>query len=152
MKSTIIHVGLDVDDTQYHGSALHRDGGEVIDFQCRPTLKGLLSQPSTAVTAMWSTDADSHSAGQNGQDGPYRCGTTGAVLCERSSDDRSAAGGGAGTRPGSAAFARKPHGPAHQAAATHPILAAPPWMALQSPNPEQNALDAAPPPLAGTHY
>lgn len=44
MKSNIIHVGLDVDDTQYHGSALHRDSGEVVDFQCRPTLKGLLVQ------------------------------------------------------------------------------------------------------------
>jgi transposase len=37
-------VGLDVDDTQYHGSALDKDTGEVIDFKCRPTLKGLLSQ------------------------------------------------------------------------------------------------------------
>jgi len=37
-------VGLDVDDTQYHGSALDKHTGEVIDFKCRPTLKGLLSQ------------------------------------------------------------------------------------------------------------
>jgi len=44
MKQTIIHVGLDVDDTQYHGSALDKHTGEVIDFKCRPTLKGLLSQ------------------------------------------------------------------------------------------------------------
>lgn len=44
MKSNIIHVGLDVDDTRHHGSALHRDSGEVVDFQCRPTLKGLLVQ------------------------------------------------------------------------------------------------------------
>lgn len=44
MKFTIIHVGLDVDDTQYHGSAFHRDSGEVMDFQCRPTFKGLLGQ------------------------------------------------------------------------------------------------------------
>ena len=34
----VIHVGLDVDDTQYHGSALDKDTGEVITFQCRPTL------------------------------------------------------------------------------------------------------------------
>ena len=40
MKQTIIHVGLDVDDTQYHGSALDKHSGEVIDFKCRPTLKG----------------------------------------------------------------------------------------------------------------
>lgn len=44
MKQTIIYVGLDVDDTQYHGSALAKHTGEVIDFKCRPTLKGLLSQ------------------------------------------------------------------------------------------------------------
>jgi transposase len=37
-------VGLDVDDTQYHGSALDKHTGEVMDFQCRPTLKGLLGQ------------------------------------------------------------------------------------------------------------
>ena len=42
MNQTIIHVGLDVDDTQYHGSALNKDTGEIIDFKCRPTLKGLL--------------------------------------------------------------------------------------------------------------
>lgn len=42
MRVTIIHVGLDVDDTQYHGSAFNKDSGEVIDFKCRPTLKGLL--------------------------------------------------------------------------------------------------------------
>ena len=44
MEQTVIHVGLDVDDTQYHGSALDKHSGEVIDFKCRPTLKGLLSQ------------------------------------------------------------------------------------------------------------
>jgi len=44
MKHTIIHVGIDVDDTQYHGSALDKSTGEAIDFKCRPTLKGLLDQ------------------------------------------------------------------------------------------------------------
>jgi transposase len=44
MKQNIIHIGLDVDDTQYHGSAFNKDTGEVIDFKCRPTLKGLLQQ------------------------------------------------------------------------------------------------------------
>ncbi|MCG6976649.1 MAG: transglutaminase-like domain-containing protein, partial [Acidiferrobacterales bacterium] len=44
MKHTIIHVGLDVDDTKYHGSALDKSTGEVIDFKCRPTLKGLLDK------------------------------------------------------------------------------------------------------------
>jgi len=44
MNPNIRHVGLDVDDTQYHGSAFNNDSGEVIDFRCRPTLKGLLTQ------------------------------------------------------------------------------------------------------------
>ena len=44
MKQNIIHIGLDVDDTQYHGSALVKDTDEVLDFKCRPTLKGLLGQ------------------------------------------------------------------------------------------------------------
>ena len=39
IKQTILYVGLDVDDTRYHGSALNKNTGEVIDFQCRPTLK-----------------------------------------------------------------------------------------------------------------
>ncbi len=44
MNQNILYVGLDVDDTQYHGSAFNKDTGEVIDFKCRPTLKGLLQQ------------------------------------------------------------------------------------------------------------
>ncbi len=44
MKQNIIHIGLDVDDTQYHGSAFNKDTGEVVDFKSRPTLKGLLQQ------------------------------------------------------------------------------------------------------------
>ena len=44
MKQNIIHVGLDVDDTQYHGSALNKSTGEVLDFTCRPTLKGFMGQ------------------------------------------------------------------------------------------------------------
>ncbi len=44
MKQTIVYVGLDVDDTQYHGSALDKATGKGIDFTCRPTLKGLLGQ------------------------------------------------------------------------------------------------------------
>ena len=31
-----IDIGLDVDDALYHGSALNKDTGEVITFQCRP--------------------------------------------------------------------------------------------------------------------
>ena len=44
MKQNVIYIGLDVDDTQYHGSALDTDTGEVMSFKCRPTLKGLLNQ------------------------------------------------------------------------------------------------------------
>ena len=44
MKQNILYVGLDVDDIQYHGSALNKDTGEVCDFKCPPTLKGLLNQ------------------------------------------------------------------------------------------------------------
>ena len=44
MKQNIIHIGLDVDDAPYHGSAFNKETGEVIDFKCRPTLKGLLQQ------------------------------------------------------------------------------------------------------------
>jgi len=34
MKQNIIFVGLDVDDTQYHGSALDKNTGEIITFKC----------------------------------------------------------------------------------------------------------------------
>jgi len=38
MKHTTIHVSLDVDDKQYHGSALDKRTGEAIDLKCRPTV------------------------------------------------------------------------------------------------------------------
>jgi transposase len=44
MQQRILYVGLDVDDTQYHGSALSQDTGEILHVQCRPTLQGLVSQ------------------------------------------------------------------------------------------------------------
>ena len=44
MKQRILYVGLDVDDTQYHGSALSQETGEVLNFRCRPTLKGLVRE------------------------------------------------------------------------------------------------------------
>ena len=44
MKQTIIYVGLDVDDNQYHGAAFDKQTGEIVNFKCRPTLKGLLGQ------------------------------------------------------------------------------------------------------------
>jgi len=48
MTQTILYVGLDVDDTQYHGSAFHQPTGAGLDFQCRPTLKGLYMAYSSA--------------------------------------------------------------------------------------------------------
>jgi len=39
MNQTVIYVGLDVDDTHFHGSALDKRSGEFIDFKCLPTLK-----------------------------------------------------------------------------------------------------------------
>jgi transposase len=44
MNGNVVYVGIDVDDVQYHGSALDRQTGEVLNFQCRPTLKGLIGQ------------------------------------------------------------------------------------------------------------
>ena len=44
MNQNVIYVGVDVDDERYHGSALDKRTGEVLDFQCRPTLKGLVQQ------------------------------------------------------------------------------------------------------------
>ena len=49
MQQNIIYVGLDVDDTQYHGSALDKKTGEVITFKCRPTLKGPLNKRNPAL-------------------------------------------------------------------------------------------------------
>ncbi|MCH8079857.1 MAG: hypothetical protein IIA06_08795 [Proteobacteria bacterium] len=42
MKQKIIYTGLDVDDTQYHGTALDKNTGEVFTFKCRPTSKSPL--------------------------------------------------------------------------------------------------------------
>ena len=44
MNANVVYVGIDVDDVQYHGSALDRRTGEVLSFHCRPTLKGLVGQ------------------------------------------------------------------------------------------------------------
>ena len=44
MSQNIVYVGIDVDDTRYHGCALNQRTSEVLDFKCRPTLKGLVRQ------------------------------------------------------------------------------------------------------------
>jgi cation:H+ antiporter len=49
MNKKIAHIGLDVDDTQYHGAALNKATGELFHFKCRPTLKGFMSQLSVSA-------------------------------------------------------------------------------------------------------
>jgi hypothetical protein len=44
MNQNIVYVGIDVDDVHYHGCALYQSTGEALDFNCRPTLKGLAGQ------------------------------------------------------------------------------------------------------------
>lgn len=44
MNKNVIYVGLDVDDTKYHGTAFDKRTGETASFRCRPTLKGLVRQ------------------------------------------------------------------------------------------------------------
>jgi len=44
MNKKVIYIGLDVDDTQYHGAAFDKGAGEIVSFKCRPTLKGLIAQ------------------------------------------------------------------------------------------------------------
>ena len=40
----MLYVGLDVDDTAFHGCALISKGGEIIDFRCRPNVDGLVKK------------------------------------------------------------------------------------------------------------
>jgi len=44
MNQNLVYVGIDVDDVQYHGCALYEATGEILNFRCRPTLKGLVGQ------------------------------------------------------------------------------------------------------------
>jgi transposase len=44
MSQNIVYVGIDVDDASYHGCALNWRTGEMLDFRCRPSLKGLVGQ------------------------------------------------------------------------------------------------------------
>ena len=44
MSQNVIYVGIDVDDVHYHGCAVDPHTGEALNFQCRPTLKGLVRQ------------------------------------------------------------------------------------------------------------
>ena len=44
MSINIIYIGLDVDDTNYHGSAFDPTTGELFNFKSRPTLKCLIKE------------------------------------------------------------------------------------------------------------
>jgi hypothetical protein len=44
MSQDIVYVGIDVDDVCYHASVLNPATSEMLEFQCRPTLKGLVGQ------------------------------------------------------------------------------------------------------------
>jgi transposase len=44
MEKKILHVGLDVDDTAFHGCALLSQEGELIEFRCRPNVDGLVKK------------------------------------------------------------------------------------------------------------
>ena len=41
MQKDIVYVGVDVDDTSFHGSAFFKETGEILEFKCRPTINGL---------------------------------------------------------------------------------------------------------------
>jgi transposase len=41
---TILCVGLDVDDTAFHGCALIAKAGEILEFRCRPNIEGLIKK------------------------------------------------------------------------------------------------------------
>ncbi len=44
MSLNLFYAGVDVDEVRYHGSALDKYRGGVLDFHCRPTLKGLVGR------------------------------------------------------------------------------------------------------------
>jgi hypothetical protein len=49
----IIYVGLDVDDTAFHGAGIIRETGEIFEFKCKPD-HGVLRKQQRAVHEAWS--------------------------------------------------------------------------------------------------
>lgn len=41
MEKKVVHVAIDVDDNSFHASAFFKDSGEIVEFKCKPTIKGL---------------------------------------------------------------------------------------------------------------
>ncbi|MSR15522.1 MAG: hypothetical protein EXR86_13380 [Gammaproteobacteria bacterium] len=56
MERNVIYVEIDVDDVRYHRSALNGRTGEMVDFQCCPTLKGLVQQLKKVHQSFGGTD------------------------------------------------------------------------------------------------
>ena len=52
MNQNTIYVGIDVDDVRYHVSALNPSTGEMLDFDCRPTLKGLVDDQAAILDSL----------------------------------------------------------------------------------------------------
>ena len=52
MNKKLIHIGLDVDDTQYHGAAFDKESGEIVSFKCRPTISSPLSALSSCACTL----------------------------------------------------------------------------------------------------
>lgn len=59
MSQNVIYVGIDVDDVRYLGSAVDKRTGEVLDFHCRATLKGLVGQLVKVQEYFWRRTAES---------------------------------------------------------------------------------------------
>jgi len=96
MQANIIHIGLDVDDTNYHGSALGKHSGESLSFKCRPTLKGLLNQlhklqkqfPDTAFHLCYEVSYIGYTLQRDLSNQGYHCDVRVPVLCRTRQEDR----------------------------------------------------------------
>jgi transposase len=44
MKNSILHIGLDVDDKNFHGAIFNTLTGEMSSFKCKPNIAGLMKQ------------------------------------------------------------------------------------------------------------
>lgn len=53
MSQNVVYVGIDLDDVRYHERALDSRTGEALEFQCRPTLKGLVGQLEKIQGIRW---------------------------------------------------------------------------------------------------
>jgi transposase len=42
--ANLLHIGLDVDDSAFHGCALISKAGEILEFRCRPNIDGLVKK------------------------------------------------------------------------------------------------------------